>query len=345
MSVPSLTDGVVRVEGKARRGSTKGSTADQLSVSGNSASTAGWAISAYQRDRDTVFRGSNLESPAPTLDVRISDLITPLPPKPAGQAKESPTQISPTESDPFSDYLSYESVQGDMGEEVPQSQMEPRRISRKTAFERSRPQLQCTTTFASDSGIQSQEVKRVTVHSPLDALCRELRTPAAADLPLSPSPASPKPKFIASDQDRLRRGPGQSIDDATIYLARSREIAPARKSEPVPTSLVGVTPNFSLPAAGRRVTAQLEAENCAEDSSILQTLRRGYRRTAPVISCLAAILAAVSLMVCGHNNQTGATILATLPAQGFDGLGPNTEYVEMYASQVCLRQQGVSDAR
>lgn len=316
---------------------------DQTSVTRSSASAAGWALSAYQRDRDTVFRGSKLESIAPTLDVRISDLIAPLPAKPDGHKQRPSMQISPTESDPFSDYLSYESDSGQIGEGETGDQLKTSELSKKVARETSRPQLQCTTTFASTSGTQDKELRTVTIHSPLEKLCRDLRTPAAADLPLSPSPSSLKPLPMVSHQNL--ESEGEKIDDAPIALASGRGFAPSRSSKPVPTPLMGVTPNFSLPAAGRRITIQPETQERSEESDILQMIRRGYQRSSPVISCLMTIFAAVCLIVCCHEGQTGATILATFPAQAFEGLANNTEYVEMYPGRVCLHRQGTLDAR
>lgn len=322
--------------------------ADQLSVARSSTTIDGWAMSAYQRD--TVFRGSNLESPGPELDLRLSDLsnlIVPLARKPAGQEQPSSSPLSSADSDPFSDYLSYESDHGGAGHDTTEKDARSRRISKKTAIKSNQPQLQCTTTFADIPNTQPKRMQRVSEHSPLDALCRSLRTPA--DLPLSPSPLSLKPTQTASEYHHLQRE-GQSLDDARfggvpVAVARGRRFAPSRVANPVPTSIVGVTPNFSLPAASHLDAMNYNAQETPGEQGLLRSACEWYRRSAPLISCLMAIMAAVCLTVCSQFSQTGATILARLPGQAFEGLGNNTKFVELYSSRVCLRQEGVSNPR
>lgn len=321
--------------------------ADQLSMARSSTTTDGWAMSAYQRD--IVFRGSNLESSGPELALRLSDLsnlIVPLPPKPVGQEQPFSSPLSEADSDPFSDYLSYESDQGDAGDISKAKEAAPRRTSKKTAVKSNQPRLQCTTNFTETPDNQPKRTQLVTEDSPLDTLCRSLRTPA--DLPLSPSPLSIKPN-TAPGYHHLQRE-GQSIKNTGFGIApeataRGRGFAPSRVANPVPTSIVGVTPKFSLPAACHRTATNSNIQDKSGNSGMLRSLHRRYQRSAPLLSCLTAIAAAVCLTVCGQVTQIGATILARFPAQAFDGLGNNTNFVEMYSSRVCLVQEDIRNPR
>lgn len=319
----------------------------QLASTRSSATTDGWNLSAYQRD--TIFRGSNLESPAPQLELRITELYSPFPAKHGDEEKQTSTPLSKTDSDPFSDYASYESDYGDEELEETDKASQTSEHLKKTATKKSQPQLHCTTTFARTPVPQSKNQVQITDRSPLDALCHNLRTPA--DLPITPSPLSSEPARAVTTCDPgpsrdMQRDRDAGVNIPSVGVARGRGFGPSQVAKPAPTSIVGMTPNFSLPAASQHgVAPACKSEVDSEIPGTVRSIRQWYQSSAPMISCFMAIAAAVCLTVCGQINQTGATMLFRVPAGAFFDLGDNTKHVELYPGSVCLLQGGVSSPR
>ncbi|GHJ85496.1 hypothetical protein NliqN6_1898 [Naganishia liquefaciens] len=297
-----------------------------------------WSMSAYQRDTplnprrgDTIFRGSVAESPVPTLEITIDGVQTRFPAQTgAGEILPSPP-LSQADSDPFSDYRSYESDQGETG--YNKDEVEDNGTRKKV-----QPRLHCTTTFSPAHANQPIKPFTVTDRSPLDTLCRALRTPA--DLPQSPSPFSfgrmhvNSVKLLSSNEEQK---PERSNDNWFTQRASTRRLYS------ITTSMAGtVTPNLSLPAAhklSKLGTSQhsLPAATPTQGSGV-----QWYLRSVSIISCMVAAIIAVCLAVCALSARSAASLLATVPASVFAGLEGMADDVELHVNAVCLLRKGVS---
>jgi hypothetical protein len=314
-----------------------------------SRNTDSWSMSAYTRDtalspeqNDTIFRGSVADSPVGTLELTIDGVPTRFPAQSGAQEEMLPSPFSQAESDPFSDYRSYESDQG--GTEIMRDE-----VPNRPAQKKNQPRLQCDTTFSNDP------VRRLVLNraipimdrSPLDTLRRSLRTPA--EVPQSPSPFSLKRVHDAPmrpsdspfrDQNTPYMASAQSTD---TWYAKAPGFSHSNVAQPIPPSFSGAAPpNFSLPAANHRsATAAIHQRGSQQDDT-RGSFGLWYLRSAPMIACISTAAAAICLAVCSLSSKSGASLLATVPAKAFVGLEGTADKVELHSSMVCLLRNVVS---
>ncbi|KAJ9109721.1 hypothetical protein QFC19_001951 [Naganishia cerealis] len=306
-----------------------------------------WVLSAYHRE--TIFRGTNLESPAPTLALRISGFEPPLssasPVAPATQVASGP--VSPADSDPFSDYLSYESEQeGDIksdddnhveyytdGEETPKR------------FDHERLQMQQRRESVTEHHHRAPPSPRVQIpsRSPLDELCRTIQTPS--DLPTSPSPFSPKPPraipFLSPTQNHVPVTGGAIptfAQDARFESAHDYHHGPFHTPNiNWPPSAVADIPNYSLPSFKQACAGSQEKSGAqGRIPGVRERLLDRYRRSAPILSCILAISLAVCLTVCSLGPKTEFNMMAKVPPSAFANLSNDIIHVELFPTGVCL---------
>lgn len=315
-----------------------------------SRNTDSWSMSAYTRDtplspeqNDTIFRGSVADSQVGTMELTIDGVPTRFPAQPGAQEEILPSPFSKAESDPFSDYRSYESDQG--GTEIMRDEVPDSRLAQK----KNQPRLQCDTTF-SDTPVKQLVLNRaipIMDQSPLDTLRRSLRTPV--EVPQSPSPFSLK----RGNHAPMRPSDSPFVDQSTPYMAsaqstntwyaRGPDFYRSSAAQPVPISSTGAAPpNFSLPAANHgSVPAAIQQSGTSQEDP-RGTFAQWYLRSAPMISCILTAAAAVCLAVCSLSSKSGASLLATVPAKAFVGLEGTADNVELHSSIVCLLRNGVS---
>ena len=315
-------------------------------VSRDSKDTDHWSMSAYQRETpltpqpgDTIFRGSVAASPVSTLELTIDGIQTRFPAQSgAGGTLPSPS-FSRADSDPFSDYRSYESDQG--GIENIRDQVENDLMQKKM-----QPRPRCNTTFPPTYTGQQNEAFPVTDQSPLDTLRRNLRTPT--DLPQSPSPFSLRRMHTSSVP---LGGPPLTEDRKADSASNSWSVQPSsarapRSSglHPIPTSFPeAITPNFSLPAAKNPSTSGATQHSPLPNSRKRGSFLQWYLRSDSVISCTLSTAVAICLTICSLSTNSGASLLATVPAKAFAELEIVADFVELHISAVCLLRKGVSD--
>ncbi|KAJ9128166.1 hypothetical protein QFC24_000458 [Naganishia onofrii] len=309
-------------------------------------------FSAYHRE--TIFRGTNLESPVPTLELRIQGFETPLPSgiPSASEKRVRSDPVSPTDSDPFSDYLSYESEQVDPPENEDvdvdshtSDQETPRGFDNDTLLpsqQQPKPRI-ITDVYPPQS--QQAPRKQIPTRSPLDALCHSMQTPS--DLPTSPSPFSPQPPrinpVVSQPQHYLPTQVQQRLTAAYTGTDFARQ-GWEPSGIPIinrPRSSSAVMPNYSLPSFKPR--AENSQEKTGANGPALEGWERWkdrYRRAAPLLSCTLAIALAIGLTVCGRGSKTGISRIAKIPSSAFVDLGNGVTQVEMYPSGVCLVDGG-----
>lgn len=315
----------------------------------DSKNTDNWSVSAYQRDTpltpqrgDTIFRGSVADSPVATLELTIDGIQTRFPAQPGGQEMPVSSPFSQADSDPFSDYRSYESDQVEMENMTDE---DPKRLAPKTK----QPRLQYTTTFSQTPVKQQKQAGafKMTDQSPLDTLCRSLRTPA--DLPESPSPFSVRRMHAYSmqpDNSPFRDPSASDTRPAELsdnWFAKRPSFSRASAAQPMPTPMVGAaTPNFSLPAANQLSISAATQQSSNRGSNKRGSFSQWYHSYAPMISCISSTGVAICLAVCSLSTKSGPSLLATVPAKAFVGLEGVADYVELHPSTVCLLRNGVS---
>lgn len=316
-------------------------------VSRDSQNTDHWRMSAYQRETpltpqpgDTIFRGSVADSPVSTLELTIDGIQTRFPAQSgAGGTLPSPS-FSRADSDPFSDYRSYESDQGEI--EHIKHEVENDLIQRKM-----QPRLRCVTTSSPTYTGQHRKAFPVTDRSPLDTLRRNLRTPT--DLPQSPTPLSLRRMHTSS----MPLGSPPLTEDRRADIARnSWSVQPsdtrAERSSGLQSIFTtvpeAITPNFSLPVGNSPSTSMPTQHSPLPSSREHGSFLQWYLRSASVISCTLSTAVAICLTVCSLSTNSGASLLVTVPAKAFAGLENVADSVELHISAVCLLRKGVSDS-
>lgn len=306
-------------------------------------------LSAYQRE--TIFRGTNLESPVPTLELRMPGFETPLPSgmQPPVGKQEGSQPVSPADSDPFSDYLSYESDQVATQESRDEhvdfytaGRDMPKELDNGTPQvyrQQQQPQPRIITDLRE---WQSQQASRIQIplRSPLDELCHNIQAPS--DLPTSPSPVSPKPH---QNIPNFAPPPHDSHIGKVPTAAYPRAEYACEGWEPSgipiinrPQSSVAAMPNYSLPSFKPPPNKGFQKKTSTKTTKlgVWEQWMDRYRRASPILSCMLATILAVGLTVCGRGAKTGITRIAKIPSAAFVDLGNGVTHVEMFPSGVCL---------
>ncbi|KAJ9109119.1 hypothetical protein QFC21_000447 [Naganishia friedmannii] len=308
-------------------------------------------FSAYHRE--TIFRGTNLESPAPTLNLRLPGFETPLPTGIPQSLEKQVTSdpVSPADSDPFSDYLSYESEQVDVRDGINDhinsgagGQETPRRFDNDTPLPFQQQQQQRPRIITDNYQPQAPPSSHVQIpsRSPLDELRYRIHTPS--NLPTSPSPFSPKPPrnipiFSHTQQPPL---PAQVRLPPTAAYPRAEFAREGWEPSGMPIidrprSLGATIPNYSLPSFKPPDGGSQEKTGAGNQSlGVRERWVNRYRRVAPILSCILAIALAVGLTICGRGSKTGISRIAKIPSTAFVDLGNEILHVELFPSGVCL---------